>query len=167
MNDEVRKNLEFAFSGESQAHVRYQFYSEIADKEGMENIARLFKAVSYAERVHAGNHLELLGGMNITKDNLDIAIAGETYEVKKMYPEFLKKANSFAEEDAATANYRALEAEKTHRKIYKKAAEAVKAGSDLAIGKIYICPKCGHAMYDDVPDKCPICDTEKELFMIF
>jgi rubrerythrin len=36
--------------------MRYIIYSDRAEKQGFLNIARLFRAVAHAERIHAGNH---------------------------------------------------------------------------------------------------------------
>lgn len=49
----TEKNLRDAFAGESMAHMKYQIYSSIAEKEGFPNVAKLFKAIAYAELVHA------------------------------------------------------------------------------------------------------------------
>ena len=39
----TEKNLNAAFSGESQARVKYQFYASKAKKEGYEQIAAIFQ----------------------------------------------------------------------------------------------------------------------------
>jgi len=44
-----------AFAGESQAHMRYLHFAEIAEKEGFHNVARLFKA-TFSEQIHATNY---------------------------------------------------------------------------------------------------------------
>ena len=101
MDKKTQENLQHALSGESQAHIRYLTYADIAEKEGKVNVARLFKAIAFAEKVHAVNHLNALGGVGNTIDNLTAAIAGETYEVEKMYPEYYGQAKECKEEDAA------------------------------------------------------------------
>ena len=53
-------NIRAAFAGESQAHMRYLIFAEEAEKAGRTNIARLFRAVSFAEQIHATNHLNRL-----------------------------------------------------------------------------------------------------------
>jgi rubrerythrin len=84
MDKITQENIQKAFAGESKAHMRYLFFSEKAEKEGRPNIARLFKAIAYAEKVHAGNHLKVLGGIKNTEGNLGAAIEGEDYEVKEI-----------------------------------------------------------------------------------
>ena len=61
MKQMTEKNLRDAFAGESQAHMRYLIYARKAEEEGKPNIARLFRAISFAEQVHAANHLKTLG----------------------------------------------------------------------------------------------------------
>ena len=46
-------NLMEAFAGESQANRKYLAYSKKAEKDGKINAAKLFKAASDAETLHA------------------------------------------------------------------------------------------------------------------
>lgn len=157
-----------AFAGESQAHMKYAIYSEAAEKEGKANIARLFKAISYAELVHARNHLREMGKVKSTTENLQIAIDGENYEVDEMYPAFLEVAKMQEEKGAGRSFYFAIEAERIHAQMYQKAKGAAESGSDIQIGKLSICPVCGYTHEgDDVPEKCPVCGVKKELFATF
>ena len=81
-----------AFAGESQANRKYLAYAKQADKEGFAQVARLFRAAAEAETVHAHAHLRTLGKIKSTAENLKDAIAGETYEFKKMYPAMIAAA---------------------------------------------------------------------------
>jgi rubrerythrin len=85
MSEMTKENLKVAFAGESQAHMKYLAFSVQAEKEGKPHIARLFRAISHAERVHAINHLRELKGVGDTVANLEAAIGGETFEVEEMY----------------------------------------------------------------------------------
>jgi len=82
------KNLESALAGESQAHIKYRYFARIAREEGHEDIARHFEHTADQELKHAWGHLELLIGRPSTKECLEKAIEGETYEFTTMYPEF-------------------------------------------------------------------------------
>ncbi len=86
--------LREAFAGESQANRKYLAFAAKADQEGHLQVARLFRAAAEAETVHAHNHLRALNGIKSTKENLQEAIAGETHEFKKMYPEMIEAAKS-------------------------------------------------------------------------
>jgi rubrerythrin len=88
----TEKNLLEAFAGESQANRKYLAFAKKAEEEGYRQIAKLFRAAAEAETVHALNHLRELGGIKSTRENLEAAINGETYEFQKMYPEFIEDA---------------------------------------------------------------------------
>ncbi len=163
----TQKNLEDAYAGESQAHMRYLIFSQVAEREGKPNIARLFKAIAYAEEVHATNHYRVLGNINDTVKNLDMAIEGETYEVEEMYPVYDAVAKLQKEKEAQTTIHGALEAEKIHAQMYKKAKQAAQTGKDVDLGSIQICSVCGYTKEGEAPEKCPICGAPREKFKSF
>ncbi|MDP8012018.1 MAG: rubrerythrin family protein [Thermoplasmata archaeon] len=167
MRKMTEKNLNDAFAGESQAHMRYLIFGDVAEKAGYKNIARLFRAISFAEQVHATNHYKALGMVKDTEDNLQIAIDGETYEVEEMYPVFNEVAKFQGEKAAEQSTHFALEAEKIHAELYKKAKESVKNKKDLDIGDIYICTVCGYTAIGKAPEKCPVCGAPSSAFRRF
>jgi rubrerythrin len=162
-------HLRNSFAGESQAHMRYLVYSDKAEKAGFPNIARLFRAVAYAEQVHAISDFQLLerGKLGSTADNLEAAIGGEEFEVAEMYAVY-KAAAEFQEEKGAARSFDwALQAEKTHATMFKKAKAAVEAGEDYEVGPVYICSLCGHAFQGEAPDRCPVCNAPRDKFRKF
>ncbi len=167
MHTMTNDNLKMAFAGESQAHMRYTIFADKAEEEGFKNIARLFRAIAFAERVHATNHLNTLNGINLTVDNLNVAIEGERFEVNEMYPAYKAVAELQDEKRAINSMHYALEAEKIHEALYSEAKEASKAGKDLEIGDIYICPVCGHTVVGKAPERCPICGVLGDRFRKF
>jgi hypothetical protein len=92
-------------------------------------VARLFRAIAYAERVHATNHLRELGGIGDTVANLAPAMGGENHENTEMYPAFDAVARLQAEKRAMRSIRYALEAEKIHEVMYREAKESVTAAS--------------------------------------
>ncbi len=52
-NSQTKKNLEIAFAGESQACVKYGYYSSKAKKEGYVQISNIFAETSKNESEHA------------------------------------------------------------------------------------------------------------------
>ncbi len=108
----THQNLQFAFAGESQAHMKYLIFSEVAQKEERPNIARLFRAIAYAELVHPKNHLEVLKGVDNTQNNLETAIGGEKFEVEEMRSAYNEVARLQNEKEAEKSIRYALEAEK-------------------------------------------------------
>ncbi|MCM8792785.1 MAG: rubrerythrin family protein [Candidatus Omnitrophica bacterium] len=167
MHKMTQQNLLNAFSGESQAHMKYLIFSEIAEQEKKPNISRLFKAIAYAEQVHARNHLKTLGTVKNTSDNLESAIQGETFEVEEMYPVYNQDAKFQNEKEAEKSTHYALEAEKIHAVMYKKAKEVALKDKDIELKDIYICPVCGYTVEGSSPQYCPVCGVEKKLFKKF
>lgn len=167
MHKMTEGNLKAAFAGESQAHMRYLIFSEVAEKEGKKNIARLFRAIAYAEQVHAANHLRELAGVGGTPENLAEAIAGETFEVEEMYPAYKAVAELQGERGAERSTHYALEAEKIHADMYKKAKQAAEGGRDVELGTVYICPVCGYTVEGEAPEYCPVCGAPREKFKGF
>jgi len=82
------KNLESALAGESMAHIKYRYFAKLARAEGFEDVAKHFEHTADQEILHAWGHLELLIGKPSTKECLEKAIEGETYEFTRMYPDF-------------------------------------------------------------------------------
>ncbi len=95
------KNLEAAFAGESQAHVKYRYFAKMARAQGHEEVAKHFEHTADQELLHAWGHLELLVGKPSTKQCLEMAIAGETHEFTTMYPTM--QAEAIAEGNTAAA----------------------------------------------------------------
>ena len=88
------KNLESALAGESQAFIKYKYFAKLARANGHEEVAKHFEHTAEQEILHAWGHLELLVGKPSTKECLEKAIEGETYEFTTMYPQFYENAVS-------------------------------------------------------------------------
>ena len=167
MHKMTQANLEAAFAGESQAHMKYLFFADRAEREGFPNVARLFRAISYAEQVHATNHFKALGNLGETLANLVAAIGGETYKVEEMYPAFGAVAELQEERAAIRSNKWALEAERVHAGMYEMARQAVLAGQDAEVGDVHICQVCGWTVEGEPPERCPLCGAKREQFTAF
>jgi len=167
MRQMTKDNLKAAFAGESQAHMKYTIFAEKAEKDGYPEVARLFRAIAYAERVHATNHLRELGGIEDTAANLETAYSGENYENTEMYPAFDAVAKLQEEKGAIRTIHYALEAEKIHETMYVEARESVLAGKDIASAPVLVCPICGHTVIGEAPDRCPICGVRKDRYVEF
>jgi len=161
----MAKSQEFlkeAFAGESQANRKYLAFAAKADQEGQPQVARLFRAAAEAETVHAHNHLRTLGGIKSTKENLQEAIAGETHEFKKMYPEMIGAAKAEANKPAERTFNFANEVEKTHAQLYQKLLDNM--GKSQENYSYYVCPVCGFTAEKAAPGVCPVCGTKGEMF---
>jgi rubrerythrin len=108
------KNLESALAGESQAHIKYRYFARIARAEGFEEVAKHFEHTADQELLHAWGHLELLIGKPTTKECLEKAIEGETYEFTTMYPDFKRAAELEGNTSAALEATAQIEESKEH-----------------------------------------------------
>ncbi len=168
MKKMTEKSLKEAFAGESMAHMKYLAFADVAEKEGFKGIAKLFRAIAYAEQVHATNHAKALDLIGSTAENLKEAIDGENFEVTEMYPAYDAIAKLQGEKAAERSIKYAIEAEKIHEKMYQDALEAVKNNNDKEVENVYVCPVCGFTVIGE-PDtnKCPICGIPFERFVEF
>lgn len=127
------KNLESALAGESMAHIKYRYFAKIAREEGFEDVANHFEHTANQEILHAWGHLELLIGKPSTKECLQKAIDGETYEYTEMYPQFEAIALREGEiEMAKEANLQMKESEEHAEQFKKVLALAEKRFAALA-----------------------------------
>lgn len=154
------QNLMDAFAGESQANRKYLAFAKAAEQEGMPQIAKLFRAAAASETVHALTHLKNAGKIGTTAENLKDALAGETHEYTKMYPEMIRDAE--AEGKTAVAKYFGYvnKVEEIHANLYKKAMENP---SKISNEDYYVCKICGYTHQGPV-ESCPVCGAGAAAF---
>lgn len=152
----TQENLAVAFAGESQANRKYLAFARQAEKEGLPQIARLFRAAAEAETIHALAHLQNMGGVGTTLENLRAAVSGETYEFTEMYPPMVEQAEAEAHKAKRMLGY-ANEAEKVHAGLFGQALAALETGADLSSMDVYLCPVCGDVEFGTPPANCPVC----------
>ena len=156
------QSLKEAFAGESQANRKYLAFAAKADQEGFPQIARLFRAAGEAETVQAHNHLRALSGIKSTKENLNEAIAGETHEFKKMYPEMIEIAKAEGNQTAERSFNYANAVEKIHARLYQNLLDNL--GKTTENYSYYVCPVCGNTVEKEPPETCPICGAKGTTF---
>jgi len=157
----TEKDLREAFAGESQANRKYLAFAKKAEQEGYKQIARLFRAAAEAETIHAHNHLKELGGIRTTKENLEEAINGESYEFQQMYPGMIRDAEEENIKGALRSFKFANEVEKVHAALYRRALDEIGSNADT---EYYVCQICGHTAENAPPDKCPVCSAGKNAY---
>ncbi|TET20045.1 rubrerythrin family protein [Candidatus Bathyarchaeota archaeon] len=158
------ENLKAAFAGESQANRRYLAFAEKAEKEGLMQAAKLFRAAAEAETIHALNHLRIMGEIKSTIENLDAAVSGETFEFKEMYPKYLSIAKQEENDQAAWSFDVANKVEQVHAGLFSKAVEALRNNKELTKIDYYVCSVCGNTVEGMAPEKCSICGAPKTKF---
>lgn len=163
MGERTKKNLIEAFVGEAKAHIRLQAFAERAEKDGYLQVAKLFRAISEAERVHALNHLRLLGEAvaRSTEENLEYSFNQERTVNSVYYPEFIKVAAEEGERAAAVSFTHAMDVEAVHGALYEKAMRKLLRDE---VGDYYVCQVCGYVADNILPDLCPICGAKREMF---
>ena len=162
----TKDNLEFAFSGESQANRKYLFFAEKAEEEGQKRIARLFRAAADAETVHARNHLKVMRGIKSTRENLLSGIGGENHEFTEMYPAFIKQAETEGEKNASRSFNLANKVEQIHHILYQDTLNRLEKVEAIELKPFYVCQYCGNTVEGEAPDNCPICGVPKRMFKL-
>jgi rubrerythrin len=157
----TQDNLQEAFAGESQANRKYLAFAQKADEEGYGQVARLFRAAAEAETVHALAHLRAMAEIASTKDNLQKAVDGETFEFTKMYPEMIEEAKKEGNRKAEISFDNANRVEAIHAELYKKALENLGRNKNTVY---YVCQVCGNTVEGKAPDTCPICNSSAKMF---
>lgn len=170
-------NLQAAFNGESNAHARYIEFAKKADAEGYGEIGSIFRAAAKAEEVHAANHAAVIKKMGATpeakietpavkstRENLEAAIKGETYERDKMYPEFIQQAKAARNTDALRTFNLAKTAEAEHAKIYTEALNNLAKLKGSKNKEYFVCTVCGFTTAKIDFSKCPSCFEPKEKY---
>ena len=167
-------NLNAAYRGETNANHRYTLFAQKAEAEGYAQVAKLFRPAAQSEAIHRELHKSAiisLGGkadevkldevkVGTTKEYLEAAIKGESYERDSMYPEFLSQAK----QDKAAAAVRsftfAVNAEKEHAKLYQNAPLGHNAATDY-----FVCSVCGFTTTQPPAKNCPSCHNGVEKFL--
>jgi rubrerythrin len=183
-NEITVSNLLAAFEGESNAHAKYTAFAAKADADQLHGAASLFRAAARAEQIHAANHarvIKQLGGeakceihavdVKSTLENLKAALEGEQYEIAHMYPGFLAEATERNITAAIRTFHGAIEAEKTHARLYGEAIALLVGGKKdtwiSAARDFYVCPVCGYTSEtEEEHERCPVCNCAWEKFEI-
>lgn len=156
----TEENLRTAFSGESQARNKYDYFASKAKKDGYEQIAAIFQETALNEKEHAKLWFKLLDGINGTYDNLLSAAAGENYEWTDMYAEFARVAKEEGFDEIAETMLGVARVEKEHEQRYLKLAENIKTNTVFNKPEVkeWKCRNCGNIEYGtSAPEECNVC----------
>jgi rubrerythrin len=156
-------NLKAAFAGESQAHTKYRYYSDVAAKEGHKEFSDLFLETAKNESEHAELWFKYLhgGALPTTEANLNDAATGEHYECTEMYPEFAKVAREEGFPEIAAKFEMVGKIESRHEARYKAMLDQLKTDKVVlkaGVVVVWKCQVCGHIHVGPVaPKVCPVC----------
>ena len=144
----TEKNLQEAFSGESQARNKYTYFASVAKKEGYEQIAALFLKTADNEKEHAKMWFKELMGIGDT--------TAKTAE-EEGFPELAAKFRMVGEiEKHHEERYRALLKNLETAHVFEK--------SEV---KVWECRNCGHICVGvKAPEVCPVCNHPQSYFEV-
>lgn len=165
------ENLKTAFAGESQAHMKYQYYASKAKKDGFEQISAIFIETAGNEKEHAKIWFKYLhdGAVPETTENLKDAIAGEDYETTDMYKKFAEVAREEGFDEIAQKFEGVGAIEKEHEERYQKLLKNIDDDIVFRSDKVTVwkCRNCGHIFVgDEAPEICPVCSHPRSFFEI-
>ncbi len=179
---QTEQNLLKAFAGESQARMRYDYYSKQAKKDGLEQIAAIFEETALNEREHAKRFFKFLEGgpveitaiypagiIGTTLENLKAAAEGENEEWTELYPEFARIADEEGYKEVAAAFKMILKVEKAHEERYNTLYTNLDEGKVFERGDkiIWKCRNCGYLHEGTkAPQNCPACLHPQSYFEI-
>ena len=167
--------LIIAYISEALASIRYRIFSEKAEDEGFRGFSRLFRALSHSEYIHSKNYLMRITSsrgiqrlvtlsevfLGNTRDNVESALRVEEFEYYEMYPAFIEVAKIQGNKLAELSFRWALEVEKVHVDLLRRAKEYIGRGCDWPSSSFWICRSCGNVITTNVRGitKCPVCNS--------
>lgn len=101
--------------------------------------------------------------MSKSIDNLIAALQDATHVHHARYAEFAKQAEEIKYPQAAKMFRAMIVAEKARLNLYCRSLAAMESHREDGYD-YYICPQCGYASGEDIPDKCPVCESVGALF---
>jgi len=178
----TEENLLKSFAGESQARMRYDYFSKQAKKDGLEQISAIFAETALNEKEHAKRFFRFLEGGSLqisatypagkigaTLENLKSAAEGEKEEWTELYPEFATIAEDEGFMNIAEAFRAIAMAEKAHEARYRKLYDKLDKG-EVFLSKekiIWKCRNCGYLHEgENAPEICPACLHPQAHFQI-
>jgi len=176
--------LQELYKAEITASKAYSGFAQKAGEEKYYSVARLFRALSESETVHARNFKNILNELGVkpnkfpepdikigdTKTNLKWALKVELSEIDTHYPMLIKRIKSEGNKKALEDITYAWEAEMQHRDLIKK----MKSGLWLFFGKIVdklkeakdyqVCQRCGSTVFKLPQKSCIICGRPVSMY---
>lgn len=167
----TEKNLLEAFSGESQARNKYDYYASQAKKDGYVQVSNIFAETALNEKEHAKLWFKHLHGWGVpdTITNLKDAAAGENYEWTQMYATFAKEAREEGFNEIADMFEAVGAVEKLHEERYLTLLANIENGVVFKKDKVVMwkCGNCGYVhVAEEAPELCPACKHPKSYFEI-
>lgn len=180
---QTEQNLLKSFAGESQARMRYDYFSKQAKKEGFEQISAIFAETALNEKEHAKRFFKFLEGRMVeitatypagkigtTAENLKASAEGENEEWTELYPAFADVADEEGFVEIAMVWRNIAKVEKAHETRYRKLLENVETGNVFKRDEkvVWKCQNCGYLHEgNEALEECPSCAHPQAHFELF
>jgi rubrerythrin len=167
------ENLQTAYNREARLAYTYDLFAKKAEKEYYTNVARMYRAASKAEAVHAAYHLAQMKVYGIaakvytpdkvvvgtTLQTLKMAASDEQIESESMYPNLISTAEGEHLNDIA-AQFRKFQ--RADAQQFKMIKEAEQTNGAISRVPFFVCPKCGGFIMTTKNPGCPDCGVKPE-----
>lgn len=120
-------NLWMAFVDEAKTHRLYSAFAQQAMREGHPEVAEAFMEAAGAEIIHAMTHLQALGAVKSSAENLRQVVEEEAVESRVTYPRYIREAEDDGRQDAVDSFRLALNREEHHTVMFKAALDTLTA----------------------------------------
>jgi len=160
--DSLKEAFHEAYTGEAKAALRLKVYAEQAEKEGLPQMARLFRVIALSEEIHGARALRLLREIKGTEDNLKASFESETRVAGVAYDRFVKLASAQDDKAAMLMFSQSRDVEETHARLYKEAMGHLMEERET---RYYVCRVCGYVSDGVWPESCPVCSAPKDQFV--
>jgi rubrerythrin len=164
MDEKLKEAFHQVYEGEAKAALRLKIFANVAEKEELPQIARLFRVISFSEEIHGERALRMLREIHDTDANLKESLLSETHVAGVAYDNFLKLAADLKDDAASTIFSNSRDVEDAHAKLYNKAVNHLIGERETTY---YVCQVCGYVSDGIWPDVCPVCSAPKDQFVEF
>jgi rubrerythrin len=164
MDEKLKEAFHKVYEGESKAALRLKIFANVAEKEELPQIAKLFRVISFSEEIHGERALRMLREIYDTDANLKESLLSETHVAGVAYDNFLKLAGDLKDDAASTIFSNSRDVEDAHAKLYDKAVNHLIGERETTY---YVCKVCGYVSDGIWPDTCPVCGAPKDQFVEF
>jgi rubrerythrin len=134
-------NLAYAYSSETLASRRYLAFAAIAEQEGQDRLATMFRSLAQRRGQHAKGHLEALGAYeeygrtaSSTADHLRAAIASALHDYTDWYPGMARTARDEGFDDIADWFETVAKSRRSHAQRFQRALEGLTRPAVVGFG---------------------------------
>ncbi len=164
MDEKLKEAFHRVYEGEAKAALRLKLFAKKAEQEGLPQIAKLFRVISFSEEIHGERALRMLREIKDTDSNLKESFQSETHVAGVAYDNFIELAESKGDVTASNILSNSRDVEDGHAKLYKYAINHLIGEKETTY---YVCQVCGYVSDGVLPEVCPICSAPKDQFVEF